>query len=79
MSKPDTTLRIPGVDGQVTKAAEELTATQAGQPEWLWFDMDTRLTNFGRWQSFSEQAPYIRADIVMKMLRAQGAKNDAAT
>lgn len=72
----ETNLRIPGVDGQVTLAAKSLSTDQMNQPEWVWFGGGE--VSFGRWQRDPSQAPYVRADLVIDLLRSLGVMTDEA-
>jgi hypothetical protein len=65
---------IPGVDGQVILAAAEMTPEQKAAPEWLWHEDHHFITSYGRWLRDPSQAPYIRADLVLALLKE---KNDA--
>lgn len=60
---------IPGVNGQVILAGSEMTDEQKQQPEWLWHESHRYATSYGRWQDNPSQAPYIRADLVLEMLK----------
>lgn len=64
-----------GVDRQVMIAATMLTKDQASQPEWVWFGGGE--VSFGRWQREPTQAPYVRADLVVNLLRSLGVLTDA--
>jgi hypothetical protein len=59
---------VAGVDNQVMLAACELNAAQKAQPEWCWYQNDRCLTSLGRWARGPDQAPYIRADLVLELM-----------
>lgn len=70
-------LRIPGVDSQVLTAAAEMDEAEKANPEWLWYNGNGAVAvSFGRWAKVEDQAPYIRADLVIAALSLIEAERD---
>jgi len=68
---PQMALHIEGVDPQVMLAAADLSKRQQSAPEWVWHEDRTYKTTYGRWPKDSSQVPYIRADLVLSLLRTR--------
>ena len=57
-----------GIDTPVANAITSgLDEAHRGQPEWLWYDHDSRQHSFGRWAKVAGAAPYIRGDIATRL------------
>lgn len=60
---------LVGVDPQVLTAAREMDKAALRQPKWVWHSNDdVPLTTHGRWQKSDTQAPYVRADLVLRAI-----------
>lgn len=67
------------VGAQVWAAARELTEEQRAQPNWLWHEGGKAVTCYGRWPKGAPgMAPYVRADIALRMSAVAATKDVSA-